>query len=120
MQSEKPVVERLMLYKKIYNDKRTQAMKSSPDYSFSPQINSYTQNTSRSDLYSPKAKTIVTSSYSFKPTLNANSLKIAEKLGTFGNRTLSHNKSSSVERYSFKPEINKTASISSLKSSSPR
>jgi hypothetical protein len=120
MHLEKPVVDRLMLYKKIYHDRRAKAIKSVPEFSHSPQINSYSTNISRTDLYSARSPLPQENSFSFKPQLNSNSLKMAAKLGSFGNRTLVHSKSISTENYSFHPEINKTSSISTLRSSSPR
>ena len=120
LQTEKPVVERLMLYKKIYNDRRAKAIKSVPDFSFSPQINSYSNNVSRTDLCTPRSPQSIENPYSFKPELNQNSLKIAEKLGPFGNRTSASNKSINSDTYSFKPEINKNYSMSSIRSTSPR
>lgn len=124
MQSDKPVVDRLMLYSKIYHEKKKRAQEAPPDCSFTPKINSYSNRVSRSDLYSPKITPIAECQYSFKPELNQNSLKIAEKLGPFGcrasSRSSSCSKSVSNESYSFHPQINKNYSISSIRSGSPR
>ena len=120
MQIDKPVVERLLLYKKVYSERRIHAAKNAPDYSYAPQINPCSRSTSRTDLCTPRSPQPAPNPYSFKPELNQNSLKIAEKLGPFGNRTASHTKSVSSESHSFRPEINKTTSINSGRSSSPR
>jgi HEPN domain-containing protein len=119
MQSGASVVDRLMLYKDIYETNRNKALKKLPVYSYFPKINSYSKTGSSPDLYSPRARIQTEPLHSFKPSLDSNSLKIAERLGPFGSRTV-HSKSISHENYSFRPEINKTASVSSRKSSSSR
>lgn len=120
LQSERPVVERLLLYNNIYNERKKKAIKQVPGHSHVPQINSYSINVSRTDLSSPRSPQPLSNPYSFKPELNKNSLKIAEKLGPFGNRSSLHSKSASNESFSFKPEINKNSSMASRRSSSPR
>ncbi|OMJ76234.1 hypothetical protein SteCoe_24456 [Stentor coeruleus] len=124
IQTEKPVMDRLMLYSKIYHEKKKRAQETPPECSFTPKINSYSNSVSRSDLYSPKINPVAECQYSFKPELNQNSLKIAEKLGPFGCRTSSrsssYSKSVGNESYLFRPQINKNYSISSFRSGSPR
>lgn len=111
---DKPVVDRLLLYSKIYGEKRKVAQERGLDLDFTPKINSYSTNVSRTDLTSPKNYSKPELTYSFQPEINNRSSQIASKLGTFGNRNTSKSRSSSIEQHSFKPKINKTTSESSM------
>jgi hypothetical protein len=116
MKSDKPVVERLLVQGYIYEARKKANLASSAEFSFMPKINSYSTNVSRSDLYSPKAPAKAQVSFNFQPELDKNSLKIASRLGEFGNRNTSRNRnrSMSIEEFSFKPKINKTSSEASI------
>lgn len=115
LKSDKPVVDRLLLYSKIYDEKRKVAQEKTLDLNFTPQINSYSTNVSRSDLASPKSVQKPELNYSFQPSINTKSSQIASKLGSFGARNTSKSRSYLKEDYSFKPQINKTSSEISLK-----
>jgi hypothetical protein len=123
IKSDKPVVERLLVQGHIYDARKKASLANSAEFSFAPKINSYSTNVSRSDLHSPKVLNKTESninSFTFQPELDKNSLKIAEKLGTFGNRNTSRHRSRSIEEFSFKPQINKTTSESSMVSGEER
>ncbi|OMJ65521.1 hypothetical protein SteCoe_38066 [Stentor coeruleus] len=123
LKNDKPVVERLLLYKKIYKNNQKRAEEGAYKCSFSPKINSYSSLGYRSGPCSPKTPTKLEFEFSFKPEINKNSLKIVSKNRKFSSRSAlkcSLNNKNSNEKHIFHPKINKNVSPERIHSASPR
>lgn len=122
LKNDKPVVERLLLYKKIYKNKQKLAEEGSYKCSFSPKINSYS-NLARSGPCSPKTSTKLELEFSFKPEINKNSLKIVKKNRKISPKSASKSPLSQKhcgEKHTFHPKINQDPSPKCIRSASPR
>ncbi|CAG9332356.1 unnamed protein product [Blepharisma stoltei] len=117
---EGDIVDRLALYQKIYKDKKELIGKElKSEFSFQPQINRDFIS-ERPALTSVRSEATFKEEFPFRPTLDENSMKIASRLGPFGNRSTKHSRIE-AEPFPFKPSINKSTNIDPrARSTSPR